>query len=87
MRDCASWKRMGEEGFVGANAPKAYGGAAADFLYDAIVMEELSYLRAHGLMMLLDLPWESRTDLRASFRQTRSHSGRGICRQEEAYLG
>jgi len=53
MSDRASWKRMGEEGFLGANAPEAYGGAGADFLYDAIVMEELSYIRAHGLMMSL----------------------------------
>jgi len=53
MSDRASWKRMGEEGFLGANAPEKYGGAGADFLYDAIVMEELSALRAHGLMMSL----------------------------------
>src|SRR5258705_1786424 len=53
MSDRASWKRMGEEGFLGANAPEKYGGAGADFLYDAIVMEELSYVRAHGLMMSL----------------------------------
>ncbi|HTO70563.1 MAG TPA: acyl-CoA dehydrogenase family protein [Myxococcota bacterium] len=53
MSDRASWKRMGDEGFLGANAPEAYGGAGGDFLYDAIVMEELSYLRAHGLMMSL----------------------------------
>jgi len=53
MSDRATWKRMGEEGFLGANAPEAYGGAGADFLYDAIVMEEIAYLRAHGLMMSL----------------------------------
>jgi len=53
MSDRATWKRMGEEGFLGANAPEAYGGAGGDFLYDAIVMEELSYLRAHALMMSL----------------------------------
>jgi acyl-CoA dehydrogenase len=41
------WKRMGEEGYLGANAPVEYGGAGGDFLYDAIVMEELGYLRAH----------------------------------------
>ena len=29
---------------------RQYGGAGGDFLYDAIVMEELSYRRAHGLM-------------------------------------
>ena len=53
MSDRATWKRMGEEGFLGANAPELYGGAGADFLYDAIVMEELAYLRAHALMMSL----------------------------------
>ncbi len=53
MSDRASWRRMGQEGFLGAAAPEAYGGAGADFLYDAIVMEELAYMRAHALMMSL----------------------------------
>jgi acyl-CoA dehydrogenase len=44
---------MGEHGFLGACAPEEYGGSGADFLYDAIIMEELAYLRAHGLMMSL----------------------------------
>ena len=30
--------------------PVEYGGSGGDFIYDAIVMEELAYLRAHGLM-------------------------------------
>ncbi len=51
--DRQTWQRMGEEGFLGANAPEEYGGAGADFIYDAIVMEELAYNRAHGLMMSL----------------------------------
>jgi acyl-CoA dehydrogenase len=51
--DRDSWRRMGEEGFLGACAPEEYGGAGADFLYDAIVMEELSNIRAHALMMSL----------------------------------
>ena len=51
--DRESWLKMGEHGFLGANAPEEYGGAGADFLYDAIVMEELAYLRAHGMMMSL----------------------------------
>ena len=50
MSDRESWRRAGEEGFLGVNAPEAYGGAGADFLYDAIVIEELALLRAHGLM-------------------------------------
>ena len=51
--DRRTWQRMGEEGFLGANAPEKYGGAGADFIYDAIVMEELAYMRAHALMMSL----------------------------------
>jgi len=51
--DRAIWRRMGEEGFLGANAPVEYGGAGADFLYDAIVVEELARARAHALMMSL----------------------------------
>ncbi len=51
MSDRESWRKMGEAGFLGANAPAEYGGAGADFLYDAIVVEELSRVRAHGLMM------------------------------------
>jgi acyl-CoA dehydrogenase len=53
MSDRASWRAMGEHGFLGACAPEEYGGSGADFLYDAIIMEELAYLRAHGLMMSL----------------------------------
>jgi acyl-CoA dehydrogenase len=53
MSDREAWRRMGEEGFFGGNAPEEYGGAGADFLYDAIVMEELAYMRAHALMASL----------------------------------
>lgn len=53
MSDRESWKRMGEQGFLGAAAPEQYGGAGADFIYDSIVIEELAYLRAHALMMSL----------------------------------
>ena len=53
MSDRETWRRMGAEGFLGAAAPVEYGGAGGDFLYDAIVMEEMAYLRAHGLMMSL----------------------------------
>jgi acyl-CoA dehydrogenase len=51
--DRETWKRFGEEGFLGASAPEEYGGAGGDFLYDAIVMEEMAYLRAHALMFSL----------------------------------
>jgi acyl-CoA dehydrogenase len=53
MSDRATWRRMGEEGYLGANQPERYGGAGADFLFDAIVMEELARVRAHALMMSL----------------------------------
>jgi len=53
VSDKAAWRKMGEAGFLGANAPEEYGGAGADFLYDAIVMEELAYLRAHALQASL----------------------------------
>jgi acyl-CoA dehydrogenase len=51
ISDRESWRKMGEAGFLGPNAPAEYGGAGVDFLYDAIVMEELARVRAHGLMM------------------------------------
>jgi acyl-CoA dehydrogenase len=51
ISDRESWRRMGAAGFLGANAPEQYGGGGVDFLYDAIVMEELARVRAHGLMM------------------------------------
>jgi acyl-CoA dehydrogenase len=53
MPDRETWRRMGEEGFLGASLPEAYGGAGGDFLYDAVVMEELADLRAHALMFSL----------------------------------
>jgi acyl-CoA dehydrogenase len=51
MSDRESWLEMGAAGFLGAHAPVEYGGAGGDFLYDAIVVEELALARAHGLMM------------------------------------
>lgn len=53
MSDRETWRRMGQAGFLGAHAPEEHGGSGGDFLYDAIVMEEMAYLRAHGLMMSL----------------------------------
>ena len=53
ISDRATWRMMGEAGFLGANMPEEYGGADADFLYDAIVMEELAYMRAHALQTSL----------------------------------
>ena len=53
ISDKAAWRQMGAAGFLGAHAPEAYGGGGVDFLFDAIVMEELAYLRAHALQMSL----------------------------------
>jgi acyl-CoA dehydrogenase len=53
MSDRGTWKRMGEEGFLGAHAPVEYGGAGGDFIFDAVVIEELASIRAHPLMMYL----------------------------------
>ena len=49
MVDRAIWRRLGEEGLLGANQPVEYGGAGGDFLYDAIIIEEIARVRAHGL--------------------------------------
>ncbi|MDX1648986.1 MAG: acyl-CoA dehydrogenase family protein [Myxococcota bacterium] len=49
----AIWKRMGEEGYLGANQPEEWGGAGGDFLFDAIIMEELAYFRCHALQASL----------------------------------
>ncbi len=51
--DPAAWRKMGEAGFLGANQPEEYGGAGADFLFDAIVIEELCYQRVHALQASL----------------------------------
>ncbi len=48
-----AWEKMGENGFLGANQPEEYGGAGGDFLYDAIIMEELADLRLHSLQASL----------------------------------
>jgi len=53
MPDRETWRRLGAEGFLGASMPEEYGGAGGDFLYDAVVMEEIAWLRAHALMFSL----------------------------------
>ncbi len=53
ISDRSAWKKMGEAGFLGANQPEEYGGAGADFLFDAIIIEELADLRAHALQASL----------------------------------
>jgi acyl-CoA dehydrogenase len=51
--DRETWRKLGAAGFLGANQPVEYGGAGGDFLYDAILMEEMADLRAHALMLSL----------------------------------
>ncbi|HKU42299.1 MAG TPA: acyl-CoA dehydrogenase family protein [Polyangiales bacterium] len=51
--DREAWRRMGEAGYLGANMPVEYGGGGGDFLYDQILIEELSYARAHALQTSL----------------------------------
>jgi acyl-CoA dehydrogenase len=53
MSDKQTWQRAGAAGFLGAAAPTAYGGAGGDFLYDAIIMEEMAWMRAHAMMISL----------------------------------
>ena len=53
ISDRESWKRCGAEGYLGANAPEEFGGSGGDFLFNAIIMEEMAYARAHGLMLML----------------------------------
>jgi len=53
LTDRETWRRCGEAGFLGAHAPEEYGGAGGDFLFDAIIMEELARIRAHALMLSL----------------------------------
>jgi acyl-CoA dehydrogenase len=51
--DRAAWRRMGEAGYLGASAPVEFGGGGGDFLHEAIVIEELAYVRAHALQSSL----------------------------------
>jgi acyl-CoA dehydrogenase len=53
MSDRETWRRAGAEGLLGVCAPTDYGGAGADFLYAAIVNEEMARVRAHGMMLSL----------------------------------
>ncbi len=53
MSDRETWRKAGAAGYLGANQPAAYGGAGGDFLYDAIIIEEMADLRAHAMMISL----------------------------------
>ena len=43
-----TWNKAGEMGLLCPTVPEAYGGAGADFLYSAIVLEELARVGATG---------------------------------------
>jgi acyl-CoA dehydrogenase len=51
--DAESWRRAGEQGFLGACAPVEYGGAGGDFRFDAVIIEEMARIRAHAMMISL----------------------------------
>jgi acyl-CoA dehydrogenase len=43
-----AWRRAGEAGILCCNIPEEYGGMGGDFLYSAIVLEELAYAGMSG---------------------------------------
>jgi acyl-CoA dehydrogenase len=53
ISDRDTWRRMGAAGYLGPAMPERYGGGGGDFAHAAIVIEELSLLRAHALQTSL----------------------------------
>jgi len=51
--DRETWRQVGEAGYLGAAVPAEYGGAGGDFLFDAVLIEEMARLRAHAMMLSL----------------------------------
>ena len=51
VTDRETWLRMGEAGYLGVNVSEAYGGGGGDFLYSAIVLEEIVRVRAWALQV------------------------------------
>jgi acyl-CoA dehydrogenase len=47
--DRTLWHRAGEQGLLCSHIPEAYGGMAADFLYSAVVIEEINRLGLTGI--------------------------------------
>ena len=43
-----AWRKAGEHGLLCVTAPEEYGGAGADFLFSAVIMEELARVGAMG---------------------------------------
>ncbi|MBM3569283.1 MAG: acyl-CoA dehydrogenase [Alphaproteobacteria bacterium] len=46
--DKEAWRKAGEAGLLCASMPEEYGGAGADYLYEAIAMEEQAYSGVSG---------------------------------------
>ncbi|MCX5866037.1 MAG: acyl-CoA dehydrogenase family protein [Proteobacteria bacterium] len=44
------WRKMGEQGFLGAYFPEEFGGFSADFLTDVVFLEELARSQSTGLI-------------------------------------
>lgn len=44
-----AWKKLGENGFLCTSVPPEYGGQGADFLYSAILIEEMAKANFYGL--------------------------------------
>ena len=51
--DRETWRALGQAGYLGPSMPERWGGGGGDFLYDAIVFEELADIRAHALQTSL----------------------------------
>ncbi|HLT05715.1 MAG TPA: acyl-CoA dehydrogenase family protein [Pseudomonas sp.] len=47
--DRALWRKAGEAGLLCSHLPEAYGGMEADFLYSAVVIEEIARLGLSGI--------------------------------------
>src|SRR5690606_6955957 len=47
--DRALWRKAGEAGLLCSHLPEAYGGMGADFLYSAVVIEEISHYGLSGI--------------------------------------
>lgn len=44
-----AWKKLGDNGFLATSVPPEYGGQGADFLYSAILIEEMAKANFYGL--------------------------------------
>lgn len=44
-----AWKKLGDNGFLSTSVPQEYGGQGADFLYAAILIEEMAKANFYGL--------------------------------------